>query len=350
VLHPFEVSDVQGSMWVADREWVDEVDLWDRTETEDYDPDFVRELLKHKGQSDSPLAGLWRDRTALERNRVFGGLIPDYKNSVELFHVYYKTIEDGGAPCVYRTIFSPLVKARDPKKQLYASHAPHPYEHGEYPVISGRHELDDRPILSSRGIPEIAYTWEQEIKAQRDGRTDSTALIHRPFMIVPRTRENVIKNTPLPGAVLGVSRPNEVQFGPTPPQSGVPLQIEEQTLQEVRDWFPLFGQEVDPDKKNIYRQTVIDDRLSEMTDALEQTLKLAQQYLDNRTRSSPSPARMRSFISRRRRSAASSRSRSRSTRSCSTRSMRCSSSTCYRRCCSSTPAGWHRWTRYSSAR
>lgn len=277
LLFPLDTSDLQAAPWVAERELVDEVTLRDRIETEDYDEPFVEALLEHKGKTDN---AFWRDRTETQRSYMTGLGRIDRKNSVELFHVVYKTIERGGAPCLYRTIFNPLVNRgkREGDKMLCASHAPFPYDHGEYPYVTRRFETEQREILSSRGIPEIAYTHSLEIKAQRDARTDRTAIVNAPPMIVPHSRVKAIKGQFGPRAVLGVTRANEVRWLELPPSDNSPVMIEQQVLQDIDDRFPLFGPEVDPDKKSMYRGELSGDCTAEAVQMYDQTMKLAQQY------------------------------------------------------------------------
>lgn len=278
VLFPSETGDLQEARFISQREWVRPDQLIDRIETEDYDQTFVEQALKHRGRSTDD-AG-WLDRTVREREAggvgYMSGGTDSERELIELHHFYYKAIELG-VPCVYKTVFN--LDCISGQKQSYAKHEMFAYDHGQYPFAALRFETDDRPILSSRGIPEIAYTWEQEIKIQRDGRTDRTALVNRPALIVPYSRVNVIKNTPLPGAVLGVTRPNELQFMPTPPADASPIEIERTVLLAVDEYFGLFGIEIDPDLKKARREELGADVLAEYDEWLDQTFALMQQYL-----------------------------------------------------------------------
>src|SRR6185295_6926788 len=76
------------------------------------------------------------------------------------------------------------------------------YDHGELCYTAFRREFHQRPILSSRGIPEVAYTWECEIKDQRDGRTDMVALALRPPLMAPYNDILRLKQEFSPGAAI----------------------------------------------------------------------------------------------------------------------------------------------------
>lgn len=279
LVFPSDTSDLQRAPWVARREWVSETELIDRIETEDYDGAFVDELLQHKGQSYN--SAVWTVRTEAERSKVgsrnYEGGNRDFAGMYELYHCLYKTIDEG-TPCLYRTVFSPHAVGKDRDNPLYATHGLFPYQHGQYPYIPLRFELDDRPILSSRGIPEIGYTWEQELKVQFDGRADRTAIVLNPPMIVPTNRVNAIRSQYGPRAILGVTRPNEVAWPPLPPTDQSPELIGQMVERRVEDWFALFGQQVDPEKKSMRRIELSSDVLGEVNLAIDQTLKLMQQY------------------------------------------------------------------------
>ena len=77
-----------------------------------------------------------------------------------------------------------------------------------------------RPILSSRGIAELAYTWEQEEKAQADAMVDRTALENAPPLIVSWSKRDQIRNEFGPRGLLAVGR-GDVSWMPMPQSTGI---------------------------------------------------------------------------------------------------------------------------------
>jgi hypothetical protein len=268
VLFPSETSDLQEARWFCRMDdWVSETELKDRIQTEGYDPAFVDELLNHKGE-----AGLssqpWSTRD--------GSPPRSYRNLMQLYHFYYKALENG-TPCMYKTVFNPLVKAKG-GKPLCAKHGMAEYDHGQYPAIEFCRRTEDRRILGSMGIAEEAYTDELDIKRQQDGLSDRTSLVHRPPMIVPYSRVKDIKGSPIPGSVLGVSRPREVDWMPLPPTDATPVAVIQMVQQRLDRRYGLFGADVDPELKQMRRMEAGQDTLALMGLALEQTWQLIQQY------------------------------------------------------------------------
>jgi hypothetical protein len=275
VLFPAETVDIQEARWVARREWVTETELKDRIETDGYDPGFVSACLEQKGEttlSNQPMSYSYGPAG-------YGSPI-NYEKLIEIYRFTYKTLMEGGTPCMYETVFNSALakKGHDP---VYAKHGPHAYQHGQYPVVVMQRTHEDRPILESIGIAEEAYTEEQALKEQMDGLTNRTALVLQPPLIVPHNKVKTVTGQRFPGAILGVSRPNEFQWMPLPPVDPTPVNVIQMIMQRLATRYPLFGAEVDPEAKQLYRDEIAGDILSEMELVLEQTLQLDQQFMSD---------------------------------------------------------------------
>lgn len=282
-------GDLQQEPWFAIQERVSETDLFDRIETDGYDPRFVDQAVRQKGEgSDNP----WLKQTAWERDMYGGdgrlasddGWVNAYgSNTTELIHFFHKA-HVRGVPALFRTILNPKVVGRDLKNPLYAWHGLHPYEHGLYPAVESRFEKEHRPIRSSRGIAELANNWEQEEKIQADGLVDRTALVHRPPLVGPVLREHEITGTPLPGSYLGVNRPHEFSWMPLPQADATPISAIKMVRQRLVEFFPIVLLEgvVDPMLVNMTRQELSNDVLGDFERVFDMTRRLDNQYLTDR--------------------------------------------------------------------
>jgi hypothetical protein len=279
VLFPAETSDIQEARWVARREWVTETELMDRIETDGYDPGFVDEVLKHKGESTLNMESM---AVTSQRSGVGNyGTSLNYQKLVEIYRFTYKTTMEGGTPCMYETVFNSSLAAKGRTEQLYAKHGPHAYQHGQYPVVVMRRTKEDLPILESIGLAEEAYTDEQALKEQLDGITNRTAMVLRPPLIVPHNKVKAVRGERFPGSVLGVSRPNEFNWMPLPPVDATPVKVFEMVQNRLSNRYPLFGLDVDPEAKQLYRDEIATEILSEMELVIEQTLQLDQQFISD---------------------------------------------------------------------
>lgn len=268
ILIPSECYDLQRERWVDWREAITQSELTDRIETDGYDPDFVDEAIKHKGEFSSWLSRPgWRFMdTGSERDLI------------ELHHFFWKSVEDG-MPCMYRTVFNEAVAAAKPNDELHAVHREFEYKHQQYPIVPLRRTYDYRPLLSSVGIPEESYTDELDIKAQQDGLTNRTDLIFNPPMIVPTLRAQGIRNQYGPRMVMGALRPNEVSWPPLPPADATPIEVMQMVKQRLDERYAIIGQDVDPLMKAIRQREIATEILGEIEMIVEQTLQLDQQYL-----------------------------------------------------------------------
>ena len=268
VLFPCYTDDFQRSPWTDRIEFVSETELRDRVETAGYSEDFVNDALEHRGPSSN---ADWRLTTAAERVSVTGTGPHNMENDIELHH-FYTLVQDRGVPARFCTVFHMDV-------DVVAKHEPDGYEHGESCLHPMRFEIDDRPILSSRGIAEIAYTWEQELKAQYDAQSDHTALSLRPPLITSYDQVQKIKEVMQPGVIFPMRKFDEAQFMRMPPWDQVSMLVVQEVEKRVNDHFGIFGGEVDPDLKKLRREEIVDDLLLELKPVTQQTMKLMRQLL-----------------------------------------------------------------------
>src|SRR4029453_7742613 len=248
-------------------EFVTETELRDRIENYGYEKGFVEAALEMRGPS---AATDWRVSAIGDRTgRVATSVTLD--NTVELHH-FYTLVQDRGVPVRFCTVFHMGVDKA-------AKHDEAGYDHGESTFHPFRFEIEDRPILSSRGIPEIAYTWEQELKAQYDAVSDHTALALRPPLITTYDQVQKMKENVQPSAIIPMRKFDEAQWmrvGPLDQASGAIIQAVEQ---RSREHFGIFGKDLDPGLMKLRQEEVADDFLLEIKPIIQQMLKLLRQFM-----------------------------------------------------------------------
>jgi hypothetical protein len=268
VLFPAYADDLQRVPWYDCIEFVTETELYDRIDTAGYSKAFVEAALDHRG----PSSGAdWRLVTAAERVSISGVGPGSMLNDIELHH-FYTLVQDRGVPARFCTVFHMDV-------ELPAKHEPDGYDHGEACIHAMRFETDDRPILSSRGIAEIAYTWEQELKSQFDAQSDRTALTLRPPLITTYDQVQKLKEQMQPGVIFPMRRFDEAQFMTMPRWDQTSILVVQEVEKRINDHFAIFGAEVDPDLKKLRREELVDNVLSEIKPVVQQIMKLMRQYL-----------------------------------------------------------------------
>jgi hypothetical protein len=265
---PPAAGDLQIEPWYDRVEFVSETTLRDRIETAGYSPAFVAEALERRGPSSN---NDWRTIANLERSNITDVSPSTIENNVELHH-FYTLAQDRGVPIRFCTVLHMDV-------EIAAKHEPAGYDHGEATLHPMRFEIDDRPILSSRGIAEIAYTWEQELKAQYDAQSDRTALSLRPPLMTTYDQVQKMKESLQPGLVFPMRRFDEAEFMKLPPWDQVSILVIQEVEKRVRDHFGIFGIDVDPDLKKLRREELVGDFVLEWKPIASQVMKLARQLL-----------------------------------------------------------------------
>jgi len=269
VLFPPYAHDLQRVPFTDRIEFVTETELRDRIELFGYDKAFVEQALLMRGPSSNTD---WRITSIGEKTlRLGASTTINLDATVELHH-FYTLVQDRGTPVRYCTVFHMGI-------DYPAKHEPAGYEHQEATFHPMRFEYDDRPILSSRGIPEIAYTWEQELKAQYDAQSDHTALALRPPLITSYDQVQKIKENLQPAAIIPMRKFDEAQWMRPQPLDQSSVLLIQAVEQRVREHFGLFGPGLDPQLQKIRQEEVASDFLLELKPMIQQMLKLMRQFL-----------------------------------------------------------------------
>jgi hypothetical protein len=269
VFFPANTYDIQKARWVAHRELLTETELRDRVQTQDYDADWVEEAIGKKGQNLSLTAGGW--------GKFWGGqnllsFLDESKDLIEIFHFYYKVSTPGGLPQVRRCVIHPGV----PDMEAWSGELP--YEHGKYPYVVHQREHLTRCILDSRGVPELADSWQQAVKGQHDSRVDRTSLTTLPPVLVPPTR-GAMRLTFGPGVQWPKRRGEEIEWMRPPQFDGSSIEIERSTERMIDRYFGRISENNPPDRAMLYQQHLVDMWLGELEQVAAMVLQLDQQYL-----------------------------------------------------------------------
>jgi hypothetical protein len=264
VIFPIQSYSLQRAAFVARRELLTEVELKERGMIEGWDEDWVERVSKHKGEM---------RRISVNIHRTDQFLYEQLRDMIEVWHVYRKEIDEKtGAVRVTRSIMSFHV----PDK--VGTHEILPYSHGLYPFVELARERTTRPLLESRGVPEICQTAQNEIKTQRDFRVDAASLSVLPPVRVPANRGkfDLVLG---PGVQIPERRQGEVSFMEPPRVSQGSIEVEQATRLDVDNYFGRMSAGVPPQLSMLHTQELIDTWLLDMKLCVAQTMALAQQFM-----------------------------------------------------------------------
>jgi hypothetical protein len=133
-------------------------------------------------------------------------------------------------------------------------------------------------LLESRGIPELVQTAQEEIKIQRDFRSDRASISILPPVKVPANRGkfDLVLG---PGMQIPERRPGEIEWmNPPRPDMGS-IEVEAATRADVDNYFGRISDAVPQQRYMLHTQELIDSWLIDMKLCIAQTMALAQQYM-----------------------------------------------------------------------
>ena len=264
IIFPAQSYSLQRAAFVARRELITETELRERAAVEGWDEDWVEEVATKKGDV---------KRISLNLHRSDQFLYEQSRDMIEIWHVFRKEHDKKAkATRVTRTVLSYHV----PDK--VAIHDILPYEHGLYPFVELPRERSTRPLLESRGVPEICQSAQDEIKIQRDMRGDRASLTTLPPLRVPASRgrfELVLG----PGVQIPERRPGEIGWMDPPRPDNGSIETEVSIRNDIDNYFGRISEAVPPQRYMLHTQEMIDGWLIDMKLCLIQTFALVQQYM-----------------------------------------------------------------------
>lgn len=280
VFMPVGVRSIEDAWWVAVREWKTEAELRDLVLLDEWDAEFVDELME-KGDGKTALTDLLSTRAESSRwqtsrkSKLAGESDGDeMKGFFEVYTFYYYASDpDTGVRGLFKTVLSPHIyeeeKEEEVSGELYAWHGLCEDPSGEIPIVEHVFWRDCDGLFDNVGVPMLVYTAQQEIKAQRDARTDWTSLRIQPmWRRHPRDQGTPLVLAPrmeLIEAVRGRTEPVEL------PDLNL-SDSKEIEMASLHDSNVIVGSMADGDVPEIYAMLVAEDLAAEFLEEEQQVL------------------------------------------------------------------------------
>ncbi len=163
-------EDFQDEPFVAEVEWVTEVQLRERAAVEEWDEGWVAKVLEHPGWAFG--IGINRGREWILNGSEVNCRIPSALLNSKYFmlvRITYKAITQDGVTGVWET----LVHSADPEGHAY--HRQADVTDGQYPYVPFPAGVKRR-LMDNRGVPEQVESEQEQLKGMTDARHDLTAL------------------------------------------------------------------------------------------------------------------------------------------------------------------------------
>jgi len=273
IIFPPEVADLQRARVIFRRTWMSEVELREKITTEGWNKDWVDLALQQLGKSSTFYnINLLPTTTMLAYNGT------NYSNMVEVVYCYTKSI-DGDAPAIFYTVICPQAASNMPQAMdSYAIHERLDYAHGEYPFVEFRREQLRRAVTDTRGIPELAATDQDEIKAQHDSIRDHTAFSTLPPIKVVKRIGTI--NKVGPGVQLPVVNQSDYTFmDPPAREPTTAFNLIQAVEANHAGYFGTINPNVAPMKTQILQQALVNSWLMTWRSVFRQMFALCCQYM-----------------------------------------------------------------------
>jgi len=270
ITFPQETTDLQRARVIFRRTFLTEVELRSMAVNDNWDKEFVEAAAAQLGK-----ASMYNDPSLTPVTNVLTTNVWRGRNMIEIVYAYARQINKDGIPAIYYTVFSPQVGDK-----LYAKHEILDYYHGRYPFVGWSQEITRRPIMESRGIPEISRTDQDEIKAQHDSLRDRTAIETIPPMKVAK-RIGAL-NRIGPAVILPVTTKDDYTF--LEPPAGNPqmaFSMIERVEAQHAAYYGLTSKYVEDVRSQLIQQTKVNGWLMAWTEIYQQVFSLALQYLSS---------------------------------------------------------------------
>lgn len=269
------IIDLQEAPYIFHRVYMTPEELRAKIEVEGWDKDWVEETIeKTVGQMPDTIISVNSSfQKKGTRRTQTENIVDNNSGYISVVFAYEKATTEDGVPGVFVTAIHPNVEGWGMSKVL-------DYQPARYPFVAFPREYRTRRLMDSRGLPEVAKGFEDEIKVQQDSRVDRTNLSTCP------AREHPLGRSPInfgPGDSVGVRRRGEYGYI-EPPSGNIGDSIEAE--QAVRDNLnrmtgrPVNGE--DPQYATDVMQDMVDQWLRNWKHAMDHLWNLHQQYGDDR--------------------------------------------------------------------
>lgn len=267
---PSGTTHIQNAPFVFMTQWYTPDMLRAKIVTDGWDKDFVEHIIETQQdetvQRDLYAGDEWESRYGVEAN---------YKTeNIRLACAYYRKSDDEGTPCVYYTIFHPDVTEID-GAQAYALHEKLDYRPSRYPFVVFQRERLSKRLLETRGYPEIARGWQDQIKIERDTRIDRASLSTNPPFLYRQGKQPASWG---PGAQIPFQRREDYGWAEIPQFDQGSIEVEQKIEDAMRRYFGRATSEMDADETRAIRQQMTQKWLNFWKEVFRQVWSLYKQY------------------------------------------------------------------------
>lgn len=290
IFYPPETTHIQKAQFIVETEWMSDVEMRAGVQTwEKYKDSSVEAVIDKCAPGRAAFfAGLTTGVASASAYtwQLTSGMIglsigvadmtgEQQMRQWQIIKVSYKAIDPKtGIPVLYVTKFHPDL----PSEPL--SHKWSVDDHAQYPYVQYKRELGAQTLWMSRGIGEISFSEQEEIRGQANMCFDNASItILPPYAASPRS--NVANDGLRPGMRVDViaGQPNSVAVLNVGGDMKPSLSVQQQAYNRAMTYHKLGMDEMmDPVAKQVAQQNVVNVFLLALRSAYRMTFAVIQQF------------------------------------------------------------------------
>lgn len=261
---------------VFDREWLSKPEVQERAATENWNKNFVTELIgdddENKGKE--TLSAFEEGSDTQTSNSTSLNDAEPRKGLYEVLTVYEHKTDEDGLMGIWTTTFSGLIDIPAKPTELFKR------KHGKYPFVMFVRENVRARKLDSRGVPELMQTNQNTQKLIHDGFNDHVQVNLNPPLKVLQGRTK-FQVTLAPFGQIEQGPREDVKYLERPPFPVAADWMNVKLDKDIDEYWGRPNKELDPTIALIHSQDRVDKFLSYLKDAYSMVIQLCQEFMDD---------------------------------------------------------------------
>jgi hypothetical protein len=268
------IRDFQRAPEVFRREWLIKAEVEERAATENWDKEFVRQLIGdgeyevgHEAES------AFTNDSEMQTNPANGmDTLEPRDGMYELLTVYEYETDDDGVLGIWVTVCSGLINIPAKEPELFDR------KHGKYPGVMFTREITGARRLDSRGVSEIVQTIQNQQKSTHDAVSDHVQVMTNPPIKTGRGAPK-FQVTLAPFGQVEAGPREDVSFLVRPPFPEAARWMSDKLQRDINEYWGRPDANLPPSLAQIKSQARVDKFLGYLKDAYGMVIQLVQQYM-----------------------------------------------------------------------
>jgi len=274
---PLNTTEFQKARIYFEAEWLTKTQIIERKISQGWSDAFIEKVIGelqkdgtrqggHEGEAAFP------DYVRDENNQIVARSSIFYKGLYQILTAYYQATNEDGVPGKYFVVFHYQVDKAAMKRQLID------YAHGGYPGHIFQREVLTSRLCDSRGLAELAGTYQGLMKVYCDSFGDHAQIAGVP-PIITRNRQRMGALHIRPLLELQAKRDGDFAFMKPPEYPRTVVDMVKELRRQTDEYFGRTNPEVAPDLVQLQKEFKVFWWLMNLRQALVQVFQLCQQYM-----------------------------------------------------------------------